>query len=279
VRCVVGTGPDDVRAEVSVPTTTPDETLPRVVEFLRAHGQRIAAIGVACFGPIDLDPRSKTFGRITTTPKPGWAGADVVGALRALRVPIAFDTDVNGAALGEHRWGTGRGSDPFVYVTVGTGVGGGAIVGGRAVHGLIHPEMGHIVIPRDAGDTFRGVCPYHAGCLEGLASAVALRARWNAPPETLPPEHEAWRREARYLALGVAAIVAVLSPPRIALGGGVMRASGLLACVRHELTAVLAGYVRPPELVVPALGERAGVLGAIALAHSALDEREYNSAR
>jgi fructokinase len=279
VRCVVGTGPDDVRAEVSVPTTTPAETLPRVVDFLRAHADGIAAIGVACFGPIDLDRDSPFFGHITTTPKPGWAGTDVVGALRPFGVPVAFDTDVNGAALAEYRWGTGRGSDPFVYVTVGTGIGGGAIAGGRPVHGLGHPEMGHVPIPREPDDTFRGVCPYHAACLEGLASAPALRARWDAPPETLPPEHEAWRREARYLALGVASIVAVLSPPRIAIGGGVMRVSGLLARIRNELDAVLAGYVQAPELVAPALAERVGPLGAIALAQNALDDGEYNSAR
>lgn len=262
-----------------MPTTTPEETLRRVVEFFRAHARRMAAVGVACFGPIDLDRRSPGFGRITTTPKPGWAGTDVVGALRALEVPVAFDTDVNGAALAEHRWGLGRGIDPFVYVTVGTGIGGGAVVHGRPVHGLVHPEMGHVRIPRDADDAFRGVCAYHGDCLEGLASGVALRARWNAPPESLPSQHEAWRREARDLSLGVAAIVAVLSPPRIALGGGVMRAPGLLERVRDELDAVLAGYVRAPELVAPALGERAGALGAIALAQGALDRGEYNSAR
>ena len=279
VRCVVGAGPDEVRAETTVPTTTPTETLGHVVEFFRAHAGRIAAVGAACFGPINLDRGSPTFGRITTTPKPGWGGADVVGALRTLSVPVAFDTDVNGAALGEYRWGAGRGVDPFVYVTVGTGVGGGAIVGGRPVHGLVHPEMGHVPIARDAGDAFAGACPYHGGCLEGLASGVALRERWGAAPETLPAEHDAWRLQARYLALGVAAIAAVLSPPRIVLGGGVMRAPGLLARVRAETAKALAGYVRAPDLVPPALGERAGVLGAIALAQALLTEHGYNSAR
>ena len=271
VRCAVGTGPDDVRAETTVPTTTPAETLRRVLEFFRAHTE-ITAVGAACFGPIDLDRSSPTFGRITTTPKPGWRGADVVGALRTLSVPVAFDTDVNGAALAEYRWGAGRGVDPFVYVTVGTGIGGGAIVGARPVHGLVHPEMGHVPIRRDAADTFAGACPYHRDCLEGLASAVALSQRWGALPETLPAEHEAWRLQARYLALGVAAIAAVLSPPRIVLGGGVMRAAGLLARVRAETVKTLAGYVRAPDLVPPALGERAGVLGALALAQATLAE-------
>ena len=271
VRCAVGTGPDDVRAETTVPTTTPAETLRRVLEFFRAHTE-ITAVGAACFGPIDLDRSSPTFGRITTTPKPGWRGADVVGALRTLSVPVAFDTDVNGAALAEFRWGAGRGVDPFVYVTVGTGIGGGAIVGARPVHGLVHPEMGHVPITRDSTDAFAGACPYHRDCLEGLASAVALSQRWGALPETLPAEHEAWRLQARYLALGVAAIAAVLSPPRIVLGGGVMRAAGLLARVRAETVKTLAGYVRAPDLVPPALGERAGVLGALALAQATLAE-------
>jgi len=271
VRCAVGTGPDEVRAETTVPTTTPAETLRRVLEFFRAHTE-ITAVGAACFGPIDLDRSSPTFGRITTTPKPGWRGADVVGALRTLSVPVAFDTDVNGAALAEYRWGAGRGVDPFVYVTVGTGIGGGAIVGARPVHGLVHPEMGHVPITRDSADTFAGACPYHRDCLEGLASAVALSQRWGALPETLPAEHEAWRLQARYLALGVAAIAAVLSPPRIVLGGGVMRAAGLLARVRAETLKTLAGYVRAPDLVPPALGERAGVLGALALAQATLAE-------
>ena len=271
VRCAVGTGPDDVRAETTVPTTTPAETLRRVLEFFRAQTE-ITAVGAACFGPIDLDRSSPTFGRITTTPKPGWRGADVVGALRTLSVPVAFDTDVNGAALAEYRWGAGRGVDPFVYVTVGTGIGGGAIVGARPVHGLVHPEMGHVPITRDSADTFAGACPYHRDCLEGLASAVALSQRWGALPETLPAEHEAWRLQARYLALGVAAIAAVLSPPRIVLGGGVMRAAGLLARVRAETVKTLAGYVRAPDLVPPALGERAGVLGALALAQATLAE-------
>jgi len=271
VRCAVGTGPDEVRAETTVPTTTPAETLRRVLEFFRAHTE-ITAVGAACFGPIDLDRTSPTFGRITTTPKPGWRGADVVGALRTLSVPVAFDTDVNGAALAEYRWGAGRGVDPFVYVTVGTGIGGGAIVGARPVHGLVHPEMGHVPITRDSADTFAGACPYHRDCLEGLASAVALSQRWGALPETLPAEHEAWRLQARYLALGVAAIAAVLSPPRIVLGGGVMRAAGLLARVRAETVKTLAGYVRAPDLVPPALGERAGVLGALALAQATLAE-------
>lgn len=280
--CAVGTGPTDVRADVHVPTTTPGETLARVVDFFTRRAEGVpAAVGVASFGPIDRDPRSPTFGFITTTPKAGWRDADVVGPLRRLLgVPVAFDTDVNGAALAEHRWGAGRGLDVLVYVTVGSGIGGGAVVYGRVLHGLVHPEMGHLRVPHDReADPFPGSCPYHGDCLEGLASGPAMHARWGAPPERLPPDHPGWTLETEYLAQGLAGIVAVLSPQRIVVGGGVARAPQLLPRVRARLAALLGGYVRAPLLgdrmiesfvVPPALGARAGVLGGIALAHEAL---------
>lgn len=279
--CVVATGPDDVRAEAQVPTTTPDETLARVLDFFaRQPNPPPAALGVASFGPVDREPGSPTFGFITATPKPGWADTDLVGPLqRGLGVPVAFDTDVNGAALAEHRWGVGRGLDVFVYVTVGTGIGGGAVVGGRLVHGLVHPEMGHLRVPHDRSvDPFPGACPFHGDCLEGLASGPAIQARWGLPAERLPTDHPAWALEAEYLALGLASIVAVLSPQRIAVGGGVASAAHLLPRVRARLASVLAGYPRSPALltgidryvVAPALGARAGVLGAIALAQEML---------
>jgi fructokinase len=271
--CAVGTGPDDIRAETTIPTTTPAETLALVVAFLRAHGP-LAAVGVGAFGPLDLDPGSATFGSITNTPKPGWADTSVVGALRPLAVPVAIDTDVNAAALGEHRWGAGRELATFVYLTVGTGIGGGAVIDGQLLHGLVHPEMGHIPVPHDrTRDPFAGVCPYHGDCFEGLASGLAMRARWNIAAETLPPGHAAWELEADYLALGLATIVGVLSPERIAVGGGVAQPH-LLPRVRDTLQRVLGGYVRSPSIlnaiddyvVSPVLGDRAGVLGAIALA-------------
>jgi fructokinase len=279
--CAVATGPDDVRAEAQVPTTTPDETLARVLDFFaRQRGPAPAALGVACFGPVDRKPGAPTFGFITGTPKPGWADTDVVGPLqRGLGVPAAFDTDVNGAALAEHRWGVGRGLDVFVYVTVGTGIGGGAVVGGRLVHGLVHPEMGHVRVPHDRTvDPFPGACPFHGDCLEGLASGPAMQARWGAPAERLPADHPAWTLETEYLALGLASVVAVLSPQRIAVGGGVASAAHLLPRVRARLVAALAGYPRSPAIttetdryvVAPALGARAGVLGAIALAQAML---------
>lgn len=287
--CAVGTGPDDVRSRLRLPTGEPGETLARAVDFFRAQAAPVAAVGIASFGPIDLDPASPTYGHVTTTPKPGWADIDVAGPFRtALGVPVGFDTDVNGAALGELRWGAARGVDPFVYLTVGTGIGGGGVVHGRLLHGLVHPEMGHLRVPRDAAvDRFPGCCPYHGDCLDGLASGRALRERWGAPAETLPPDHPAWALEADYLALGVASIVAVLSPRRVVIGGGVMEQRTLLPRVRRRLVELLNGYVRAREildhvetfLVPPALGLDAGVLGALALAHDALARHRSATSR
>ena len=268
-ECALGTGPDDVRAAATFPTTTPAETIRHAVEFFEREGP-LDALGIGSFGPVDLDRDSPTWGFITTTPKPGWAQTDVGGELqRRLGVLVAFDTDVGAAALGEHRWGAGRGLDTFCYVTVGTGIGGGAIVGGRLVHGLAHPELGHIRIPHDReADPFQGSCPYHGDCWEGLASGPALEARHGRPAPELDDE-AAWALEARYLALGLVAVIGVLSPERIVLGGGVMDRPGLLELARGEVEGLLRGYVAAPELTPPALGRRAGVLGALALAESA----------
>jgi fructokinase len=276
--CAVGTGPDDVRAEVRLATTTPARTIAEAIEFFAGQAKRtpLAALGIASFGPLDLDSRSPTFGSITTTPKPGWQHVDLTTPLRrALGVPVTVDTDVNGAALAEHRWGSGRGVATLVYVTVGTGIGGGALVDGRPVHGLVHPEMGHVRVPHDrTRDPFDGTCPHHGDCWEGLASAPALAARWGREAEALPDDHPAWELEAHYLALGLTSVVLVLSPERIVLGGGVMTRMRLYPAVRRELAALIGGYLRTPALgagietyvVPPALGDRAGVLGALAIA-------------
>jgi fructokinase len=281
VVCAVGTGPDDVRAEARVPTTAPAETLARVAAFFAGQAARtpLAALGIAAFGPLDLDPRSPTFGRLTTTPKPGWRGADLVGPLgRALRVPVALDTDVNAAALAEHRWGAGRGLATLVYVTVGTGIGGGVVVHGRPLHGLVHPELGHVRVPHDRGrDPFPGICPVHGDCWEGLAAAPAIAARWGQAPEALPDDHPGWVLQGHYLALGLASAVLTLSPERLVLGGGVMARARLYPLVRAGVGELLGGYLASPALgdgleryiVPPALGERAGVLGALLLARSA----------
>ncbi len=260
--CATGSGPDDLQQVISFPTTTPVETIARAVDFFSRNGD-VDALGVGSFGPIDIDG-----GLITTTPKPGWANTDVVGALRsALGVPVAFDTDVNAAALGEQRWGAAAGLDTFCYLTVGTGIGGGVMAGNELVRGLVHPEIGHMPIRHDTHrDPFAGACPFHGDCFEGLASGTAIRARWGAPGEELVGRQEVWELEAEYLALGVVNVVCAISPQLVILGGGVMQQPTLLPLVRERVAALLAGYVTAPELVAPALGGRSGVLGAIALA-------------
>lgn len=277
--CAVGTGPADLRAEARIPTTTPERTLAEVIAFFQAvrgeHGP-FAALGVACFGPVDLDRSSPTYGHILSTPKPNWLDTDVVGRLgRMLGVPVAFDTDVNGAAIGEARWGAGRGHDPFVYLTVGTGIGGGVFVGGRPLHGLAHPEMGHLPVPHDRErDPFPGRCPYHGDCLEGLASGPAIEARWGRPGTALQEVPAVWDLEAEYLGAAIASFVWTLSPRRVIVGGGVAGTPGLLARVRAQVSKRLGGYARHPVLlgdlsefiVPPGLGGRAGVLGALAMA-------------
>jgi fructokinase len=272
--CAVGTSPSDVRETTTFPTTEPDETIARAVEFFAPNGS-LEAVGVGSFGPIEPRRSSLKFGFITTTPKPGWAQTDVAGRLeQSLAVPVAFDTDVNAAALGEHRWGAAVDVDSFCYVTVGTGIGGGVVVNGRLVHGLLHPELGHMRIPHDRdADPFPGCCPYHGDCFEGLASGEAMRQRWGRGAQDLKAD-EPWQLEAEYVALGLVNVICALSPERIILGGGVMNKPGLLSRVQERVRELLAGYFDAPELkdaigdfvVPPGLGDRAGVLGAIALA-------------
>ncbi len=277
--CAVGTGPGDVRAEARFPTTTPDETIGRALAFFREQEARFgppAAIGIGSFGPLDPNPDSPTFGFITSTPKPHWANADVVGPIRrALGVPVGFDTDVNIAGLGEWRWGAGQGYGSILYLTIGTGVGGGVLVDGRPLHGLLHPEMGHIPLPHDwAADPYKGHCPFHGDCLEGMAAGPAIGERWGRPAVELPPEHPAWELEAHYLARALQGFICTLSPERIILGGGVMEQPQLFPLVRARVREYLNGYVQSPAIldaidsyiVPPGLGNRAGVLGAIAQA-------------
>jgi fructokinase len=278
--CAVGTGPDQLVALERFPTTTPVETIGQVLDFLRRF-TGLKAIGVGSFGPIDLRAGSPHYGYITTTPKAGWQFTDVVSPLRAaFGVPVGFDTDVNAAALGEWRWGAAQGLDTFVYLTVGTGIGGGAMVNGKLLHGLLHPEMGHMLMRRDAArDAFAGVCPFHGDCLEGLATGPALEKRWGARAETLPVEHPAWALEAHYLAQALVNLICVLSPARIILGGGVMHQPQIFELLRPEVQRILNGYLQMPQIterldeyiVPPGLGDRAGVLGALALAEQALN--------
>lgn len=280
--CAIGTSPEDIRREERFPTTTPDETMGRAINFFKkaeADFGKLSALGFACFGPLDPDPASSTFGYILPTPKPGWSDANVVGMLRsAFDVPIAFDTDVNGAALGEWRWGAAQGLDTLVYLTIGTGIGGGVMANGKLLHGLLHPELGHIPLPHDRErDPFEGWCPFHKDCFEGLANGPALEKRWEQKAETLPPEHPAWDLEAHYIALALSSFIVTLSPQRIILGGGVMSQTFLFPMIRQKVQEYLNGYVQSPALgddisrfiVPPGLGTRSGMLGAIALAQKA----------
>jgi fructokinase len=286
--CGVGTRPDDL-VVTQLPTTYPEETIAAAVSFLSDEsGGRLQAVGIGSFGPVDLRPSSPTFGYITSTPKPGWQNFDFAGTVRSsLGVPVGFDTDVDAAALGEAQWGAGQAVSDFLYLTVGTGIGGGAIVNGKILHGLIHPEVGHIRIPHDwKRDPYGGCCPFHGDCLEGLACGPSIEKRWGKAAESLPADHPAWALEAHYLALGLANWVCTLSPKRIVLGGGVMQQQWLFPLIRSELIRILNGYVRSEDLienvdqyvVPPQLGNRSGIAGALVLAEQAYHVQQKRTA-
>jgi fructokinase len=274
-NCIIASGPDEILAEARFPTTTPAETIGLVIEFFKQNGP-LAAIGIACFGPLDLNPASPSFGYITSTPKPGWASTDIRGSIqRELGLPVGIDTDVNAAAVAEGIWGACQGLSNFVYFTIGTGVGGGAVVNGRPLHGLVHPEMGHIGLPHDREqDPFAGSCPFHEDCFEGLAAGPSINKRWGQPAETLPFDHPAWDLEATYIAHALKSVICTLSPERIVLGGGVMQQPHIFPLIRHKTQAFLNGYVQSPTIlehiaeyiVAPGLGTHSGMLGALALA-------------
>lgn len=275
-KFVVGVVAEDrtVLDEARFSTTTPDETLGAVAGWLQAargrHGA-LAGLGIGSFGPLSLNKAAPDWGHITNTPKPGWAGCDLAGRLGgALNLPVAIDTDVNGAALAEWRWGAAQGKSSAVYLTVGTGIGGGAVVNGRLLHGVSHPEMGHIRLPRHADDAgFPGSCPIHGTCAEGLASGPAIIARWGASLSQLGPDHPAQAIIAWYLAQVVVTLQAIMEPACVIMGGGVMATPGLLDRVRAAATELGGGYFvgNPREVIVPpGLGTHAGLLGALALA-------------
>lgn len=279
--CAVGDDAGRVLRESVIPTTTPEETIVRTADFFRSDPGRgaLKAIGIGSFGPVDPDPESETFGYITSTPKNGWAHTDFAGRLeREMRLPVGFDTDTNAAALGERLAGVAVGLDTFMYLTVGTGVGGGGFVAGKRMRGLVHPEMGHLMLPRAADDSFAGACPYHGDCLEGMISGPALHARTGRPAEELPPEHRAWTFTVHYLAAALVNYICILSPQRIILGGGVMHQEHLLPRIRKRVLENLNGYIRSDRiltsiesyLVPPGLGDRSGVVGALALAKEAV---------
>jgi len=276
--CAVGRGPEDIVAETRFPTSTPEETLGKALSFFKEYHQKhgLDALGIATFGPVDLHKDSATYGYITKTPKPGWSNTDFAGAFeRQLGIPVSFDSDVNGALLGEHRWGAAQGLENSIYLTIGTGIGGGAIVNGKLVHGLVHPEMGHVLIPPRGDDPLpEGRCPFHGNCFEGMAAGPAIESKWGVSAKKLPPDHPAWDLEAHYLAVALHGFICTLSPQRVILGGGVMDQLHLFPMVREKVLSSLNNYVQHPVLlkqineyiVPPSLGNRAGVLGAIALA-------------
>jgi fructokinase len=287
--CLLASGPGDVRSRTMVPTTTPAKTLGALRAQLDAWAPGFGAIGIASFGPLELDPESPGWGRIAATPKPGWRGADVAGVLGAgLGIPVAVDTDVNGAALAEIEWGAGRGLADFAYVTVGTGIGVGLIVGGRPTRGFGHCELGHLRVPRLPGDDWAGACAYHGDCVEGLAAggAIASRAGLTSAAD-LPDEHPVWDGVVHALAMLCHALVCAAAPRRIAIGGGVVSGRAfLLPRIEAALVESLAGYIALPAggryVVAPELGDLAGPLGAIALARAASPPaaaREFPSSR
>jgi len=278
--CAVGSSPKDL-TEVRFATTSPSETLAKAIAFFDTYRGQLAGLGVGSFGPIDLNRDSPRYGYITSTPKPGWSDTDVVGKLnKALEIPVAFDTDVNTAALAEGRWGAGVGLTDFIYLTIGTGIGGGVICNGKVVHGMMHPELGHSFLAKRVEDTYRGRCPFHGdACFEGLAAGPAIEERWQKAGIELGADHPAWELQAHYVAQALVNFICTLSPQKIILGGGVMDQLHLLSRVRAKTHRLLNGYIQAEPLlseiesyiVAPSLGNQAGVLGGLVLAETLLD--------
>lgn len=280
--CIVASAPDQILVKERFITLAPVETLNQVISFYRQQISKygpLKGFGIGSFGPVDLNPLSPFYGAITSTPKLIWQNTPLLRIIeKEFNVPVAMDTDVNAAAVGEGKWGAGQGLDNFIYVTIGTGIGAGVVVNGEPVHGLIHPEVGHIRLPHDwQKDSYVGACPFHGDCWEGLASGTAMNQRWGIPAEQLPNDHPAWDLEAEYIAEAIHNMVCSFSPQRIILGGGVMQQEKLFSLVRNKVLQSLNGYVQSPiilehietYIVPPGLGSEAGVLGALALAMQA----------
>ena len=278
--CAVGDEQGNLFARESFPTRMPEETMPQLIAWFREKG--VEALGIGSFGPLNLDPSDAHFGDITTTPKAGWKNYPLRAAFaEALGVPVGIDTDVNAAALGESVFGAGQGAENLVYFTVGTGVGAGILTGGRLLHGLVHPEMGHIPMrPHPQDPAPRGFCPYHESCLEGMACGTAIEKRWGIPAPELPEDHIAWTVEVEYLAQMCVSAILTVSPQVIVLGGGVMQQAHLFPRVRARVLEMLGGYVAHPAvlenidsyIVAPGLGNNAGAVGSLLLAKQALED-------
>lgn len=277
--CAVGDEYGKLIDRKSFSTRQPEETFADIISYFKEWD--IKALGIGCFGPVDLNKDSKTYGYITSTPKPGWANCDIVGTLKkALGVPVGFDTDVNGAILGEVTWGAARGADSAIYITIGTGVGVGVFVNGRLLHGLVHPEAGHILLEKHPKDNYKGHCSYHSNCMEGLASGPAIEERWGKKAFELADKKEVWELEAFYIASAVTNYILTYSPQKIILWGGVMHQEQLFDMVRTQVKKMLNGYVDSPMIldkieeyiVKPQLGEDPGILGAIKLGLDAMEK-------
>lgn len=273
--CAIGTADGKILDKISIPTESPEITMPKMIEYFQS--KNISALGIGSFGPIDLNRASKTYGYITTTPKPGWGYYDIVGAFsKALQVPIGFDTDVNAAALGEARYGAAKGLDSAIYITIGTGIGVGVLSEGKLLHGMLHPEAGHILIGKLPGDSYEGKCPFHKTCFEGMAAGPAIEARWGLKGDKLAERSEVWELEADYIAHALVNYTMTLSPKRIILGGGVMNQLQLFPLIRERFEKFMNGYIKTSELedlnsyIVPAgLGGNQGIVGCLVLATEA----------
>lgn len=271
--CAIGNEDGEIFDRISIPTQTPEITIPQLMEYFKSND--IEALGIGCFGPIDLNRDSVTYGYITTTPKLAWRDYDIVGAFKAgLGVPVGFDTDVNGSALGEAIWGISKGVKNSIYITVGTGVGAGIISNGKLLHGMLHPEAGHMLLARHPEDTYKGKCPYHKTCLEGLAAGPAIEERWGQKGLELADRPEVWELEAFYIGQALANLILTLSPQKIILGGGVMHQEQLMPLIRQEVKKQLGGYIVTRELedidhfiVLPSLQDNQGIMGALKLGH------------
>ena len=273
-KMVAGVADDDCKIidRITILTEEPEKTLNRLSEYFL--GKNIASLGIASFGPVDLNKSSSTYGYITTTPKPGWGNVDVLGHFKTLNIPLGFDTDVNGACLGEVLHGSGIGLNNVIYGTIGTGIGFGVYLEGRLLHGLMHPETGHMILKRHPDDeNFEGPCPYHSDCLETLASGPSIESRWHKKARELTDNDKVWQLEAYYLGQALANCVMCYSPERIILGGGIMHVEKLLSMIRKETLKNLNGYIKKDEIlndidnyiVLPELGDDAGLIGAIEL--------------
>ena len=275
--CAIGDESGKIYEQVSIPTETPEITMPRLISYFEER--KIEALGIGCFGPIDPDKKSETYGSITSTPKRAWADYNSVGTMeKSLMIPVGFDTDVNGSVLGEVTFGQAKGKKCVVYVTIGTGVGAGIYIEGKLLHGMLHPEAGHILLTQRQDDTYEGTCPYHKTCLEGLAAGPAIEARWGRKAVELKDDARVWDLEAYYIAQAIVNYILILSPQMIILGGGVMHQLHLFPKIRRRTLELLNGYVAHSAIledidnyiVPPALGDNAGAAGALLLALEAL---------